>query len=92
MRAAGSEIADEDKQKTSFARLKKKTMMIPLANPSSVAKAAVTPATAAAVDIPRRAALRLAAATAAAAVLSVRYVDFQQIGKENDDDHDDHDG
>ena len=48
---------------------KKKAAMIPLANPSSVAKVAA-PAIGA-VDVPRRSAL-LGAATAAAAVLSVR--------------------
>ena len=57
-----------------------KMMIIPLANPSSVSRA-VTPAIAA-VDVPRRAALRLAAAATAATVWSSRYVSVSKGGRE----------
>jgi len=73
--------ASEDKNKNfSSSDEAKKMMIIPLANPSSVARA-VTPAIAA-VDVPRRAALRLAAAAAAATVLSSRYVSVSKGGRE----------
>jgi len=64
--------------------------IIPLANPSSVSRA-VTPAIAA-VDVPRRAALRLAAAAAAATVWSSRYVSVSKGGGERSERGDDDDG